>query len=957
MLAIHRRLNFFPGSMRGLLLLLVLLVLLPVLVVQLALYAAWYNTRIETQLQSNLDIARASALAFRAYVDGVLRDEKAIGEALIEFDEHGVRDADEYLRMNAEEYPSIDSLHWINPEGRVVASSEPKAVGLTATDRSYYREIVGGREWVLSDLMESRLDRDVIFIISRAVRNTSGTLLGVVAARVDPLRLGEASLKTKYEDTMAILFFDSNGRLAYRNPQAGPKLTWNRIEEIRARNDALTPQALAGKEAKGHILSPVTGRKALAARVPIKGSGWVAGASTASEDALTPIYRHLAWALFFLAGSAVVAVLFAFFVNRKILHGFRALQDQAQRLGTNQEPVSTMRTGTAEFDRLSDAMRQAGEERYRAEQEVRRSEHWHRQLTESLPQLVWTCTPEGKCDYLNRQWVEYTGIPEQQQLGDGWIGQFHPEDRDRLAGAWTRSIRDGAQLDLECRLMGRDRVYRWFKTRGTPLRDLETRQVARWFGTCTDIHALKAAEDAIKQANRLRDAVLNSTHMLMACLDRDCNFVMVNRAYAEADGKQPDFFPGKNHCELYPDEDNERIFRQVVRTGEPHFVSAKPFRYKHAPERDISYWDWSLVPIKDDAGAVKLLALTLVNVTASKIAEQALRKAYEDLDARVAERTKEIAEMNLALQGEIAERTRAQVELAEAHDELEARVSQRTDELVHANAMLRSSAEERELLLRAERSAKEDTEKALAELESFSYTVSHDLKTPLRSIDAFSAMLDEECGLSLSAEGRRYLQVLRQNAKRMGALINDLLDLVRLGRQPVVKQWVNTQMLVQQVIRELNLECKSPSIAFVIGEIPPCEADITMLKQVFLNLVGNAIKYSSKREGAEVAVSARTEDGQTVFVVKDNGSGFNMKYVNQLFKPFHRLHADPEIEGTGIGLAIVHRIVTRHGGRVWAESSPGNGAAFSFTLGCGEDSSGEAHAPSANGAAMAVERR
>jgi len=223
-------------------------------------------------------------------------------------------------------------------------------------------------------------------------------------------------------------------------------------------------------------------------------------------------------------------------------------------------------------------------------------------------------------------------------------------------------------------------------------------------------------------------------------------------------------------------------------------------------------------------------------------------------------------------------------------------------------------------------------EAANRELEAFSYSVSHDLRTPLRAIDGFSQAVLEDCGPLLPEEGRRFLATIRTSAQRMGELIDDLLAFSKLGRQALRTQVVDTGKLVQSSVADLQGELAGRQVAVKIGPLPPCEGDPALLKQVWLNLLSNAIKYTRRCAAAVVEVGCREEGGAQVFFVRDNGSGFDMQYAHKLFGVFQRLHRLEDFEGTGVGLAIVQRIVARHGGRIWAHGVVDQGATFSFTL-------------------------
>ena len=220
------------------------------------------------------------------------------------------------------------------------------------------------------------------------------------------------------------------------------------------------------------------------------------------------------------------------------------------------------------------------------------------------------------------------------------------------------------------------------------------------------------------------------------------------------------------------------------------------------------------------------------------------------------------------------------------------------------------------------------------ELEAFSYSVSHDLRAPLRAVNGFVRILLEEYGQELHAEARRYLDLVAANAQQMGRLIDDLLQFSRVGRQPLQKQHLDTTAVARQALQQLEPALEGRSVELTIGELPPATGDSTLLEQVFVNLIGNAIKYSKGRDPARIEVGWRSgENGEIVYFVKDNGAGFDMQYAHKLFGVFQRLHRSEEYEGTGVGLALVRQIISKHGGRIWPEAAEGKGATFYFTLG------------------------
>ncbi len=280
--------------------------------------------------------------------------------------------------------------------------------------------------------------------------------------------------------------------------------------------------------------------------------------------------------------------------------------------------------------------------------------------------------------------------------------------------------------------------------------------------------------------------------------------------------------------------------------------------------------------------------------------DSATPDAYTEADA---DRLRAFA----AQAGVAIENARLYEEVRRHAQELEARVAERTAALEAANR----------------------------ELEAFAYSVSHDLRAPLRAIDGFTRVIQEEYAAQLPPQGQHYFQRVRQAVVEMGALIDDLLALSRVSRQAVQREQVEPATLVQEVLAGLAKEMEGRRVEIAIGALPPCRGDPLLLRQVWWNLLSNAVKFTRKRDPARIEVGAREEGTEIIYFVRDNGVGFDPRYTERLFHVFERLHPADEYEGTGVGLAIVRRIVERHGGRVWAEGAVDRGATFYFALGGG----------------------
>ena len=539
-------------------------------------------------------------------------------------------------------------------------------------------------------------------------------------------------------------------------------------------------------------------------------------------------------------------------------------------------------------------------ERRKVEEALHESEERFQAMANGIQQLAWMAEADGSIFWYNQRWYEYTGTTFGQMQGWAWQNVHDPRILPEVLERWKGAIADGKPFDMEFPLRGADGRFRAFLTRVMPVTDVEGR-VVRWFGTNTDISERKQAEERLaaqaEELARSREALEAQTLRLQLVLgSMGEGLIAVDR---------------EGHFLIWNDSANKLMGR-----GATDLPSAQ-----WTPHYKIFLPD-GITPCPVDRLPL-VRALLGESVQVELMIEHPKRENQVSLE--VSARPMKDAQGNLcggvAVMRDTTQQKADEREIRKLNDELELRVMQRTAELESANQ----------------------------ELEAFSYSVSHDLRAPLRHISGFSQMLVEEFGPTLNPEARHYLDRIQAGTKKMGLLVDELLNLARVGRQAVNRQATGLNALVAEVVAILEPESSGRQMEWAIDDLPAVECDPILVKQIFQNLLANALKFTRPRARAVIEVSHKEENGQLVFMVRDNGIGFNMKYIDKLFGVFQRLHRAEDFEGTGIGLATVQRIVQKHGGRVWAEGELDGGAAFYFTLGVGKQAETKSNGVTAGG--------
>jgi hypothetical protein len=528
------------------------------------------------------------------------------------------------------------------------------------------------------------------------------------------------------------------------------------------------------------------------------------------------------------------------------------------------------------------------------------SEERFHAMANGIPQLAHMAGADGAISWYNQRWYEYTGTTPEQMEGWGWRSAIDLAMLPKVMERWQASIATGKPFDMEFPLRGADGTFRTFLNRIMPLKNSEGR-VVRWFGTNTDISEHKEAQEllaaqaqelsvsreALEAQTRMFKLVLDSMGEGLIAADRDGHFLIWNDSAKKLMGRDASDLPTEQWTPYY------QVFLSDGITPCP--PDRLPLvRALHGESVQVE------MMVQQPGGAEGVFL---------EVSARPLKDDHGNLGGGV------------AVLRDITERKAAERQIQTLNQSLEGRVIERTAELKVANK----------------------------ELEAFTYSVSHDLRAPIRHISGFAKILVEKFRPSLPAEAHEHLQLIVQAAHRMGQMVDEMLKLARLGRQPLTVKVTGLSSLVEDVITLLAPETEGRQVEWKIGQLPFVECDPILMPQVFQNLISNALKYSRPRSPAVIEIGQTEKEGETVIFVKDNGVGFDMRYSDKLFGVFQRLHVAEEFEGTGIGLATVERIIKKHGGRVWVEAELDRGATFFFTLGAGEHSVPEKAAAAAGG--------
>lgn len=542
-------------------------------------------------------------------------------------------------------------------------------------------------------------------------------------------------------------------------------------------------------------------------------------------------------------------------------------------------------------------------DRKNAEEKLINSEVRFRELLEKVNLIAVILDNEGRITFCNNYLLELTGFKSEELIGEDWFDLMIPEEISAVKKIFfTESKKENIPARFENPILtksGNKLDIVWSNV-------IQRNHEGHIIGIASigvDITERKLTENNLHETNERLKLMLENTPTAIWDWNLETDVWLTTSKYYTMLGYEPE--PGMSDRQIWlsrihPD-DRENVVRKINCV-----LSSQNLEYNYTARMQHANgtYRWQTVIghviEKDESGRAKRMLGVRIDVDEAKKAEEALRKLNLELEQKITERTLELENRSKTLQEK---------------------------EIVLKNTIKNLNLKSQEL--------QNSTSQLVAtnkELEAFSYSVSHDLRAPLRAINGFVNILNEEYSPLLDDEGKRICSIINSNAVKMGQLIDDLLSFSRLIRSELHHSMIDMQGLVNSVIAEFQSSKELNPNIISLNELPKTTGDTNLIKQVWMNLISNAIKYSSKTINPQIIIGAAQYDNETVYFIRDNGVGFNMNYSHKLFGVFQRLHGSNEFEGTGVGLAIVQRIIIRHGGRVWAEGEIGKGATFYFAL-------------------------
>jgi PAS domain S-box-containing protein len=848
------------------------------------------------------------------------------------------------LAEELRELPFLRAIWVVDADGRIALNSNQGGVGVPVQDRSYfdvYRK-APATGFFIGPMLRSRVSGAWMVAVSRPIRDADGSVREVVVAGLEPTYFEQLWRDIDVGTDGSVVLYRRNGQLLMRSP-GDHALIGEDFSRFPVFTDYLhqAPQGTFIRKSGIDGVVRLFAYRQLAAYpelVVAVGSGY--GAMLAS------------WRRFALLTGTVwaAAVLVALGLTLQLRRHARSREQTEQRF---------------------------------------------EQLAQAMPQIVFSADGLGNVQFINQRWVELTGLPAEDALGKGWQDLIHPDDVQPTLEAIVEGLRTRQELTQEYRVRYSDGGYRWQLLRAVPVPSRSGGML--WLGAMTDIDALRRAQDQLREQAEQLHVASRLTRLGHWRIDLPARCVKLSDEAAAIMDLPPGSTPSLEEIFATIAPESVALVAEAVNgcieRGEPFDLETQLVT---ATGRQI--WLRSVgEPVRDASGRMVALQGAQQDITLRVLMMQEIRRLNASLEERIAERTAQLARQEalfrtlaeqaplpfwtVDLRGRITFLSRAWYELAGGAPPkwhgLEWRELVHPDDLASVEENWQRSARSgepyagtrrirardgsyhttsyRALPVRGE--AGEilfwvgvdsditdlmDNQEALRlaneQLESFSYSVSHDLQSPLQRVGSYAKLLQQELAPLPPGRAHHYLARIQANAQDMVQLIEGLLALARVSEVEIICSVVNLSDIATEILQRRQSDEPQRQVAWRVEPGLAALGDSRLVRSVLENLLGNAWKFSSRQPRAEIVVGA-VDEGRTYFV-RDNGCGFDMAYADRLFGTFQRLHGADEFPGTGIGLATVARAVSRQGGRVWAQSAPGEGATFFFTLPPAEGAAG-----------------
>lgn len=964
-------------TIRGRLLLLAASMLVPyVLLVVFGTYVG-RQAAVESALAGHEALARQVAAQLESHVEQMQALLAAVDAAVSDDLAAGSRNDARLRVIHAGASRLVSAIGVLDLEGRIIASATvelARRAAISAADRDYFRRAVETRAFAIGAPVVSRTTGEWVLIMARPVLDAAQTVRAVIVvitqldrlvAMLEAMRIGA--------DTQITVATD-RGLVVARAPAEHGGFG----EDVSALPHFTT--ARSGGTFRGETTGS-DGSRLYGASVPVRNAPWQVFYGMPYDTALAPVHRRLVEHLAIAALMLLAAAAAAWWVSRGLRLPILQLRRGVNALARGGLAHRVKVHGGGEIGELAADVNRMAEKLEEAEARLR-------SLAGMSSDFFWETDAESRFTVLEGDVGNALGVRPAEALGKQIWTLGLRVNGDLAAHLRTLEQRQPFR-DVEfVRLDAERSIVLVLLMSGEP-RFGARGEFLGYRGVARDLTERNRLEAAVRRAQERLRVVVDAVPALIAYVNRDRRFVFVNTRHDQHTGLTPKQTVGRTVREVFGEDIYAGIAAQITRALAGEEVEfERSHRLEDGAVRDLRI---QYVPDRDSSGAVQGFVALITDVTEIRAAQRSLAESkgrfhslfevaqegmaihrdgiVEQANSAMArllgaQSAEALAGMHIAdwVTPEYRDSVRERTALLQQGGEripylerkllrldgttldvemggasfMEGGVARLTIVVRDLSARKAHERQIMELNADLERRVAERTGELTAayrEMESFSYSVSHDLRAPLRAISAFSRILMEDFRGEVPAEAQRLLTRVAQNAERLGALIEGLLEFGRLARQPLRKQRIIPADLAREVFEEQASARAGREVEIRVGDMPECLADRALLKRVYANLISNALKYTRLRKQARIEVGAITMGLGPVYYVRDNGAGFDMADSSRLFDLFERLHAASEFDGHGVGLALVRRIVERHGGTVWADSAPDRGATFFFRLG------------------------